>query len=110
MAKNARSKPKSALHVCALCDQLARGQGQAGGETFFLCKEHIEKFSLIAEPVSSLAALREALSVERRSPKGVDRRQSPVDRRAFWRPTPDRRREATEAGRRSNDSKAEQAV
>jgi len=31
------------------------------------------------------------------------RRDTPTDRRAFWRPTPDRRREATEQGRRESD-------
>ena len=34
----------------------------------------------------------------------ADRRDAPTDRRAFWRPTPDRRREATEQGRREKDS------
>ena len=33
-----------------------------------------------------------------------DRRDPQLDRRAFWRPTPDRRREATEQGRREQDS------
>lgn len=41
-----------------------------------------------------------APEVERRAD---DRREVPVDRRAFWRPTPDRRREATEQGRRESD-------
>ncbi len=39
---------------------------------------------------------------ERRE-RGNDRRDSDLDRRAFWRPTPDRRREATEQGRRESD-------
>jgi len=38
---------------------------------------------------------------ERRATEG--RRASEVDRRAFWRPTPDRRREEREVGRRSSD-------
>lgn len=38
---------------------------------------------------------------ERRA--GADRRDNAVDRRAFWRPTPDRRREERELGRRSTD-------
>jgi len=37
---------------------------------------------------------------ERRA--GSDRRED-VDRRAFWRPTPDRRREERELGRRTSD-------
>ena len=36
--------------------------------------------------------------------RGSDRRDIETDRRAFWRPTPDRRREATEQGRRKEDS------
>lgn len=38
-----------------------------------------------------------------------DRRQADrrgIDRRAFWRPTPDRRREANEQGRRETDKDA----
>lgn len=34
--------------------------------------------------------------------RSADRRET--DRRAFWRPTPDRRREATEKGRRETDA------
>jgi hypothetical protein len=39
-------------------------------------------------------------TTERRS----DERRDENDRRAFWRPTPDRRREQTERGRRSGDA------
>jgi len=38
--------------------------------------------------------------------RGSDRRDIETDRRAFWRPTPDRRREATEQGRRESDKTA----
>ena len=38
-----------------------------------------------------------------------DRRDPQTDSRAFWRPTPDRRREATEQGRREDDRTRETA-
>jgi len=40
---------------------------------------------------------------ERRERPESERREPQNDRRAFWRPTPDRRREATERGRRKSD-------
>lgn len=43
----------------------------------------------------------EEQGTERRS---SERRDAEYDRRAFWRPTPDRRREATEQGRRESDA------
>ncbi|MBI2392908.1 MAG: hypothetical protein HYV09_25205 [Deltaproteobacteria bacterium] len=59
--------------------------------------------NLDAPATSAVAAAEERRgSGERRD--GEDRRRAPLDRRAFWRPTPDRRREATELGRRATDA------
>jgi hypothetical protein len=47
-----------------------------------------------------------ATEQQRREDRRVGDRRGAPDRRAFWRPTPDRRREATELGRREDDGTA----
>ena len=53
----------------------------------------------------SIAALRRACApAAGEDRRAAERRDGQMDRRAFWRPTPDRRAEATERGRRAGDT------
>jgi hypothetical protein len=65
-------------------------------------KGHKTPVPAATEPKVELAASSDATPAEERR-SGGDRRDGGLDRRAFWRPTPDRRREARERGRRSAD-------
>jgi hypothetical protein len=66
------------------------------------CAQHAE----VARNVRprSIAALRRATAPAGERRASTTRRLSGSDRRAFWRPTPDRRREERELGRRGTDA------
>jgi len=90
---------------CALCGRVGRPLEtiEVGGTQLFACLPHAE-MARVRKPASVEELVRACGigrgSVERRH----ERRRSEIERRAFWRPTPDRRREETEAGRRTNDA------
>jgi hypothetical protein len=60
-----------------------------------------ESTGTMREEAAAVPERRNGADPERRD--GADRRDNVVDRRAFWRPTPDRRREDRELGRRESD-------
>jgi hypothetical protein len=101
------SKTNLAARICVVCR--ATGAPAVGSETTLhsirrkkvaLCARH----AALAGEYPTVEALVVAMIGERRA---TDRRATRIDRRAFWRPTPDRRRETTERGRRGVDRPVE---
>jgi hypothetical protein len=88
-----------AKKLCALCGRVGRPLEtiEVEGRALLACQPHA---AMAREAkASTLEELIRLCGIERRR----DGRRSEIERRAFWRPTPDRRREPTETGRRSSD-------
>jgi hypothetical protein len=102
---SAHAFPPGSCVVCGLAEVASLEAIDVRGHDRLACRPHAE----IARRVKprSIVALRRACASmaeagERRHASG--RRDAQIDRRAFWRPTPDRRAEATERGRRQSDA------
>lgn len=90
--------PKST--VCILCKTKEHLEPiELDAQRIWLCKKHCVFLSEVKP--NSLDAFVDAYSRNER--RRNERRVNANDRRAFWRLTPDRRRESTELGRRSVD-------
>jgi hypothetical protein len=96
--KRVRPRPGT----CIVCGATPHRPVVIGRYERAACPTH----AAIAERVrpKTIAAFVDACTTGERTPgeRRGDRRGA-VDRRAFWRPTADRRREATERGRRATD-------
>ncbi|MEO7094567.1 MAG: hypothetical protein ABI175_15025 [Polyangiales bacterium] len=97
--------PPGSCVVCGHAEVASLEAIVVRGQSRLACRTH----AAVARETRprSIAALRRACAPagrpgERRGAAG--RRDSTIDRRAFWRPTPDRRAEATERGRRTGDA------
>jgi hypothetical protein len=101
---SAHDFPPGSCVVCGLAEVALLQAIDIRGRSRLACAPHAEVASAIKP--RSIAALRRACTPpaqgDRRRASG--RRAAEMDRRAFWRPTPDRRAEATERGRREADA------
>jgi hypothetical protein len=96
--------PKKSAHACVICGfepeaSVSLVAVSIAGKTRRACAFH----ALVADRTApkTLAEFRRACVASDR--RGKERRHG-EDRRAFWRPTPDRRAESRELGRRHEDA------
>src|SRR3954453_9656871 len=92
--------PPGSCVVCGLAEVASLEPIELRGKSRLACRPHAEVARAL-KPRSIQALRRACAPGERRHVE--ERREPTLDRRAFWRPTPDRRAEATERGRRATD-------
>lgn len=102
--------PSKGAHGCVICGfeppaGVSLVAVAVAGKTRRACAFH----ALVADRAApaNLAEFRRACAASDR--RGQERRHA-EDRRAFWRPTPDRRAESRELGRRHEDGKVDAPI
>jgi hypothetical protein len=99
---SAHDFPPGSCVVCGLAEVALLQAIDIRGRGRLACAPHAA-VALATKP-RSIAALRRACAPAGDRRRAGGRRAAEMDRRAFWRPTPDRRAEATERGRRRADA------